>query len=202
MRTTTIISSVASFIGLIAMAVAILGCLTLVSQSRGSSHCPPSHCHPHNAGCCCGPTCPCPPAVSPGVHPRVPPRGSIDTSDDADGTAEGAADAEEQERNRAICIDGQCCPADTQVTTARGPAGTSGETPRNGAFACERCKSPTVGRDWHEIWAGDTSLLCVCKTCWGQMRPPERQSVLTQYAQRTGKSNDPDVQRVISSLAR
>ncbi|WP_160168364.1 hypothetical protein [Novipirellula maiorica] len=56
---------------------------------------------------------------------------------------------------------------------------------RQGAFVCMRCGQPTVGRDWHEVWADDgTPLTCVCERCWASMSPASRESITMQYARR------------------
>lgn len=60
------------------------------------------------------------------------------------------------------------------------------EKPREGAFACQRCKRKTVGSQWHELWADDgTPLTCLCESCWQSITPSERRSHLEAYARRS-----------------
>lgn len=57
------------------------------------------------------------------------------------------------------------------------------QTPREGVFVCQRCKRPTVGAGWHELWADDgTPLTCLCESCWRALSPSQRAAELRKYA--------------------
>ncbi|MEM9825099.1 MAG: hypothetical protein AAF958_00845 [Planctomycetota bacterium] len=73
-----------------------------------------------------------------------------------------------------------------QITVDRCPDGSC-DTPREGAFRCARCGQPTVGRDWHQVWADDgTPLTCLCESCWRQLDPKAREFYMRSYAAKSG----------------
>ena len=84
----------------------------------------------------------------------------------------------------------QCVPCQPATKPASKPPTTKPDTAnetKTGAFACERCKRPTVGLDWAEIWADDgTSLLCLCRNCFDRASPAEREHYLKSFAARSG----------------
>lgn len=58
---------------------------------------------------------------------------------------------------------------------------------KQGRFACERCKQPTVGRDWQEIWSDDgTSILAMCRRCYATATPAQREATFRGYLARHG----------------
>ncbi|MEP3930985.1 hypothetical protein, partial [Rhodopirellula bahusiensis] len=77
------------------------------------------------------------------------------------------------------------------------------ESVKQGIFACQRCKRPTVGAGWHELWADDgTALTCLCETCWRTMSPNQRAAELMRYAKtQTVGSLSPIVQDAIENAA-
>ena len=58
---------------------------------------------------------------------------------------------------------------------------------KQGRFTCERCKRPTVGRDWQEIWSDDgTSILAMCRACYASATPAQREATFRSYLTRHG----------------
>ena len=54
---------------------------------------------------------------------------------------------------------------------------------REGVFHCVRCKKPTVGRQWHELWTDHgTPLTCLCEGCWQRTSASEKREHLHRYA--------------------
>jgi hypothetical protein len=78
----------------------------------------------------------------------------------------------------ADCPPGQCTTGNCSAV------GTpDDQIPREGVFSCQRCKRPTVGAQWHELWAADdTSLTCLCESCWRSLSPDQRSTELQKYA--------------------
>lgn len=81
----------------------------------------------------------------------------------------------------------QAKPTATQPATT--PVSTAAAEIKTGAFACERCKKPTVGKEWKEIWVDDggrkTSLMCLCNKCFDAMTRQEREQTLRSFASRS-----------------
>jgi ribosomal protein L37AE/L43A len=74
-----------------------------------------------------------------------------------------------------------------QPTIAPQRAVSPADEVKQGSFQCEKCKRPTVGQQWQEIWADDgTSLLCICKECYRTSTPLQREVVLRNYLSRSG----------------
>lgn len=74
---------------------------------------------------------------------------------------------------------------------------------KHGAFRCEACGRPTVGRQWKEIWADDgTSLLAICRPCFDKSSPAQRETVLRAFATRTGLDlANPSIQSAIRTVS-
>lgn len=84
------------------------------------------------------------------------------------------------------------------------PAASVGDQVKTGAFRCEQCKRPTVGQQWQEIWADDgTSLMCMCRDCFGRSSPAQREQVLRNFAARSSidLSRRPAVETAIREAA-
>lgn len=96
-------------------------------------------------------------------------------------------------------------PATTRTPTAATcPDGNCPQAVKEGTFACQRCKRPTVGAGWHELWADDgTALTCLCETCWRALSPSQRAAELQKYAKtQTVGALSPIVQDAIQSAAK
>jgi hypothetical protein len=153
---------------------------------------------PHGTDCpcpqCLGPFAPASPVMP--MQPNCPdgrcplPNGSIEVGAPRNGDVNAAA--LEETKNQTGCVPCQrrpialrpvvLQPAQVQPTASV----SSADTPRTGAFQCDRCKQPTVGEDWQEIWADDdTPLTCLCRDCWASMSPTQRTESLKAFATRS-----------------
>lgn len=73
------------------------------------------------------------------------------------------------------------------------PTMTANTEIRQGVFRCSRCNKPTVGEDWHELWTDDdTSLMCLCESCWQVSTAAEKRAYLSAHVE---SSNLPATQR-------
>lgn len=94
-----------------------------------------------------------------------------------------------------------------QVPAAR-PAATSvsaANEVKQGRFLCERCKKPTVGRDWQEIWSDDgTSILAMCRSCYASSTPAQREATFRTYLARHNidPAKRPYVEAAVQQAAR
>jgi hypothetical protein len=191
----------------------------------GDCSCPDGAC-PCPDGSCPGPNGTCPDGSCPGGQCPAPNQGASGgggTEISSDGryevnqlalfeTKTGAADSTVSEQSKEA---GRCptCPPQFQPLQIRPaipppqtakPTANPGDQVKTGAFRCEQCKRPTVGRDWKEIWADDgTSLMCMCQDCYGRSSPAQREQVLRSYAARSSidLSRQPAVESAIKEAA-
>lgn len=142
----------------------------------------------------------CPDGICPLPNGSVGPNGSIEFGDPREGGIN--ANALEEPKGDIDDADRQAgCPTCPQLRrpmvrpvmlvstpASRPTVATKAQTPvpldapREGAFQCQRCKKPTVGEQWQELWADDgTPMTCLCRNCWHAMKPEQRESQLRSY---------------------
>jgi len=79
------------------------------------------------------------------------------------------------------------------------------EEVKEGRYQCERCKKPTVGRDWQEVWCDDgTSILAMCRRCYANSTPAQREASFRAYLKSGGidPSKRPYVEAALMQAAR
>lgn len=181
---------------ILALLCAFALCFVSVGCSECGDSCPGIHC----PGCCNGDCCPCPGGGCPdGVcplpqQPWTPPSnaGSSEPANEVN------ADALDEVKSGPDCMN--CAPrypaGPAYPTTPTSPLvlpssyrqpAEQVEQPRTGAFQCERCKRPTVGDQWQEVWSDDgTPLTFMCRRCWEETNVEQRVAVLENYLKRSG----------------
>lgn len=116
------------------------------------------------------------------------------------------------------CPDGKCPLQATEKATAEKESGpgvrlaacqpclrpanvSATDEVKTGTFNCGRCGRGVVGDEWHELRTpnGD-SVLLMCKTCWDQSSPSERQAILARYLARNNLTGTELAVRLRSAL--
>lgn len=63
------------------------------------------------------------------------------------------------------------------------------EQVKHGAFGCEICQKPVVGRDWEDLWTDEgMSLHCMCRSCFAKADVNQRQNAFTSFLSRANPS--------------